>query len=108
MQSAAIERTMFPGQPGGGQKRSGERKERQYAFRPTRELEDFVEGKVEAGYKITAVLLQLSTVGKDVAEEMGADWFEVERLAAVEGIPAGRMLARLAKDALKRRSGSRK
>jgi hypothetical protein len=94
-------RNMFPPKPT-KQRQRGVRKP-QIAFRAPEHLERYIEGAESGGYTKTQVVIRMLEVAKDAAEGLGNDWFEIERIAAVEKTTPGVVLARLAKAGLERR-----
>lgn len=66
-------------------------------------LADHIDAKVEQGVKKTDAILDLIQLGKDLEEAMGSDFWELERLAKVEGVMPGTLLGRIAKASLNKR-----
>ncbi len=95
-------RHLFPTKPGQQPRRQKGGRKKQMAFRPPQELSEYIESAEATGRTLTEVLIKMLTVAKDCAEGLGVDWYELERLASVEGTTPGAVLARLAKAALKR------
>lgn len=94
---------MFPPKVVKQTRKRGERKP-QMAFRAPRDLQDYVDAAEDGGYLKSHVIIEMMRVAKEVAEGLGPEWFEVERLAKVEQSTPGKVLAGLARDALKRRA----
>lgn len=86
---------MFPPKPKKERER-GVRKP-QIAFRVPQHLEDYIEQAKQGGWTQTEVVLRMLELAKDVAEGLGADWFQVEAMAGTEKRSAGAVLAALAK-----------
>ncbi len=72
-----------------------------YNFRPPDALRAYVEARVRDGYKKTTVLVSLLEMAMGAVVELGADYFEIERRAKVEGVSAGAMVARLAREGMR-------
>lgn len=74
-----------------------------WAFRPPLALQQYIEAAEAGGYDRTEIIIRMLEVAKDAADTLGVDWFEIERLANVEGVTPGVILARLAKTGLDKR-----
>src|ERR1051326_6559382 len=66
-------------------------------------LQTFVEDAEASGMTATGVVLRALEVAKDITEAMGAEWWELEKIASVEKSSPGKVLAQLALEILKRR-----
>ncbi len=74
------------------------------AFRPPEALDDYLEKEIEEGnIGFSTLIVHLLEVARDVRVDLGDDWHEVMRIAAVEKMPPGKVLARLAKASLKKK-----
>jgi hypothetical protein len=74
-----------------------------WAFRPPIAVQEYIEAAETGGYDRTEVIIRMLEVAKDAADALGVDWFEIERLANVEGVTPGVVLARLARSGLDKR-----
>lgn len=80
-----------------------------WGFRPTAGLEAFVSSYlVKERLEKSGALVYLLEISSEVIEELGPLWYEVERMAKVEGTSPGRVLARFAREALGQESPKRK
>lgn len=106
MKKRGPSRKMFPPTP--GQKRVRGVRKKQLAFRPPDDLRAYIEKAEKASSRnTTEVLIKMLQVARDVADGLGVEWYEVERLAAVEGTTPGVVLARLARTAMGEGRGKR-
>lgn len=77
-----------------------DKKVTQIGFRPPPDLVDYIEKNEAAGYTKTAVILRAVTIARDTAEQLGDEWWEIEKRANMEGVGPGVILGRLALEAL--------
>lgn len=79
------------------------------AFKPDSALEEYLRTEATIqGWSLTSVVLDMLTTQRDIEESLGDDWWEIERLANVERIGKGTVIARLALEGLRHRSPSKK
>lgn len=71
-----------------------------WTVRPPQNVEEWVNDRVRRGYVKNQVLGELMELGIDMIDGLGADYYEVERRAKVEGVSVGTIVARLVKEAL--------
>lgn len=72
-----------------------------WGFRPTAELMAFVDAKLaKERLEKSGVLVYMLEVAMSLMQELGDDWYEIERLAKVGDSSPGAVIARLIKDAL--------
>lgn len=95
-------RTMFPKKPGAEtrQRRDDANPKPHFAFRPPVRVQEYVLAAEEGGHSRTSVLVKMLETSMDAADELGLDWWELEKMAALEGVPVGRVLGRLAREQL--------
>lgn len=99
-------RRVFPPKTGKQTRKRGERKP-QMAFRAPKDIESYVHAAEDGGYQKSQVLIEMLRVSMDAAQELGPEWFEVERLAKVESSSPGKIVGGLVREALFRRAGKR-
>lgn len=69
-----------------------------WGFRPTAEIEEFVESSVERERtEKSSFIVGCLEVCQSARAELGDEWFEIERQAKVEGVLPGTILGRLAR-----------
>ncbi len=97
----ASERTRVIPTGGGPKRRQKGNPKRVVTFRAPEDVDDFLTLAKEGGQDQTDIVVKAIRVSRDAAAEMGPEWWEVEKRANVEGVPIGKMLARLALAGLK-------
>jgi hypothetical protein len=94
---------VFPPKVAKQTRKRGERKP-QMAFRAPGDIQSYVEAAEDGGYVKSQVIIEMLRVAKEVAENLGTEWYEVERLAKLESSTPGKVLASLVHEALKKRA----
>src|SRR3954464_11477046 len=72
-----------------------------WTYRPTHELRDYIEDRIEHGHEKTEVAVGLMEVALHLIRELGDDYYEVERRAKVDEVATGTVLARLVREGMK-------
>ncbi len=74
------------------------------AFRPPADLDAYIEKEVaEGGIGRSSLIIHMLETARDVRLELGDDWHEITRIAAVEKSTPGKVLARLVKQGMKKK-----
>lgn len=94
---------MFPGR--GQRPRPLKKQKRKYiGFRPKPHLAAYIETAEELGYGVTEIVEKLAENMMDASQVLGADWYDLERLAHLAGKSPGTLMGEMVKSELKKGS----
>lgn len=99
---------VFPRNLGGRSKKTAEggKLSAPKTYRLAPDLLEYVAEARAAGMSTTTLINDSLRLGRDVSDEMGPLWWEVEKLARVEAKPPGAVLAQLGREALRARTAA--